>query len=177
MSVPQAVFALWADVSQRVGQLVDSALDVEPAGGMSPAWKSLLSAYRVAPLAEETRFASAKNDKLIKGAPVAELEKCLGELATAARGQLMPLAEQLTQPQRELIERALTTFSAEALKRYRELAAARPKGMFSHAKKVAEQHQYGEKSKATGYVLRCPTCGGPRLQEELSCVFCGGELR
>ncbi len=172
----QAFLALWGDVTARVAALVDAALDVEPAGGLSAAWTSQLKAYAVPALGEDARFAAARTDKLAKGAPIAELTSCLDALTKAARLQLAQVTKTLSPPQQEHVHRGLDTLTAEALRRYRELACARPKKMFGHAKAVAAQHRYDEHKGGHSYVLGCPTCGAPRLADDLSCVFCGGEV-
>jgi hypothetical protein len=130
-----------------------AALDVEPAGGMLPPWKAVLSELGVPPLGEDARFQAAQAAKQTKGAPLPEVEAVFRKLCGAQE-----------------------TLCAEAIARYRELATARPKKMFGHAMAAAKQHRYDEYA-AGAYVLRCPGCGAPRLKAVLHCDFCGADIK
>jgi hypothetical protein len=130
-----------------------AALDVEPAGGMLPPWQSVLNELGIKPLSEDERFASAQANKQTKGAPLPEVELVFRTLCGA---------------QEDLC--------AQAVARYRELATARPKKIFSHAMATAKQHRYDDYAPGA-YVLRCPACGAPRLKEKLHCDFCGADIK
>ena len=131
-----------------------AALDVEPAGGLLPPWQAVLTELGVAPLPEDERYAAAQAAKQTKGAPLPEVEAVFLKLCGEPHAAL----------------------SAEAIARYRELATQRPKKMFSHAMAAAKQHRYDEYAPGA-YVLRCPSCGAPRLKAVLHCDFCGADIR
>ncbi len=130
------------------------ALDVEPAGGMLPPWSAVLTELGITPLSEDARFAAAQANKQTKGAPLPEVEAVFQKLCGPQHAALC----------------------AEALARYRELATARPKKMFSHAMATAKKHRYDEYAPGA-YVLRCPSCGAPRLKAVLHCDFCGADIK
>ncbi len=131
-----------------------AALDVEPAGGLLSPWKSVLDELGVKPLSEDERYATAQREKQTKGAPLPEVEAVFKKLCG---------------PEHEAL-------AAEATARYRELATARPKKMFSHAMAAAKQHRYDDYAPGA-YVLRCPSCGAPRLKAVLHCDFCGADIK
>lgn len=131
-----------------------AALDIEPAGGLLPPWKAVLDELGVKPLSEDERYAAAQKHKQTKGAPLPEVEAVFKHLCG---------------PDHEAL-------AAEATARYRELATTRPKKMFSHAMAAAKQHRYDEYAPGA-YVLRCPSCGAPRLKAVLHCDFCGADIK
>ncbi|MBL8955889.1 MAG: hypothetical protein JNK82_34260 [Myxococcaceae bacterium] len=130
------------------------ALDVEPAGGILPPWAGVLTELGISPLGEDARFAAAQAAKQTKGAPLPEVEAVFAKLCGPANAALC----------------------AEAVARYRELATARPKKMFSHAMAAAKLNRYDEYAPGA-YVLRCPSCGAPRLKAVLHCDFCGADIK
>ena len=142
----------------RLGQALDqagaAALDVEPAGGLLPPWDAILKAHGITPMPEDDRFAAAQTHRQTKGAPLPEVEAVFKTLCG---------------PKHEAL-------CAEATARYRELATARPTKMFSHALAAAKQHRYDEYAPGA-YVLRCPSCGAPRLKAVLHCDFCGADIK
>ena len=143
----------WIALGLALDRAGGIALDVEPAGGMLPPWQAVLTELGIKPLSEEQRFEAAQQAKQTKGAPRPEVEAVFAKLC-GARVELC----------------------TEALSRYRELATARPKKMFSHAMAAAKQHRYDEYAPGA-YVLRCPSCGAPRLKSKLHCDFCGADIK
>jgi transcriptional regulator of met regulon len=166
----------WTALTHELTTLVDTALDVEPAGASLPAWDAVRAKYGVRALGDEARLAEAKADRLTKGAPVSEVKACLDALVVLATRRLQPLRASLSAEQARLVETTLHDFTAQALAHYRAKATERKKRMFAAAKALAHQHQYGTHHGAQGYVLGCGTCHGPRLGEALHCAFCGGDL-
>jgi hypothetical protein len=145
--------ASWMEVGLELDRAGSVALDVEPAGALSPSWQALLDEYKVSALAEEARFAAAQNGKQLKGAPLPEVEKVFAAICGGA-----------------------AELCGEAVARYRTLATERPKKMFAHAMAAASKpkaHEYAPGA----YVLRCPSCGAPRLMRELKCAFCGADIK
>jgi hypothetical protein len=144
----------WIKLGQSLDRAGGAALDVEPAGGILPQWAAVLRDVGVAPMSEDARFAAAQSAKQTKGAPLPEVEAVFAKLCGPTHADLC----------------------TEAVARYRELATARPKKMFSHAMAAAKQHRYDEYAPGA-YVLRCPACGAPRLKAVLHCDFCGADIK
>jgi len=169
----QAFFAVWTDLSASLGRLVELGLDVEPAGGTSEAWSAALADHAIEPLGEDERFDAARALKQTKGAPLTEVTACLKKAVERGQAALVPLLGALTDEQRRRVQSGLGLLLEEAEKRYREAACAKKKGMFAHARETAQLHQYSVVPTVHGYVLCCPACKAPRLQQDLACVFCG----
>ncbi len=168
---------LQTELPRQVSQVLSVGLAVEPAGGTSADWKALRNGLGVAPMGEEARFASARNAKMARGAPLEEVSACLGCLAGAGWAELEALRGGLDPTVASRLGALIQQFPAQALEEYRRLACDRPKGMFAHARAAAERHQYSKWQKSGGYVLTCPNCGGPRLRTtDLVCEFCGGHV-
>jgi hypothetical protein len=144
----------WMELGAALDKAGGAALDVEPAGGLLPPWKAMLDELRLEALSEDERYGAAQQHKQTKGAPLPEVEAVF---------------KQLCGPEHEAL-------AAEATARYRELATARPKKMFSHAMAAAKQHRYDDYAPGA-YVLRCPSCGAPRLKAVLHCDFCGADIK
>ena len=143
----------WVALGMALDRAGSAALDVEPAGGLLPPWQAVLNELGVQPLSEDERYAAAQSNKQTKGAPLPEVEAVFQKLCGTN-----------------------TQLCTEAINRYRELATARPKKMFSHALAAAKQHRYDEYAPGA-YVLRCPSCGAPRLKAVLHCDFCGADIK
>ena len=144
----------WIELGLSLDRAGMVALDVEPAGGMLEPWKLLLQEVGVTPMSEDERYAAAQQAKQTKGAPLPEVQRVFEKLCGPEHAAL----------------------AAEATARYRELATARPKKMFSHAMAAAQQHRYDDYAPGS-YVLRCPKCGAPRLKAVLRCDFCGADIK
>jgi len=144
--------ALWMEIGLELDRAGGVALDVEPAGALTPQWHELLTEYKVAPLSEDARFAAAREAKQLKGAPLPEVEAVFKAICGSA-----------------------LELCGEAFAHYRQLSTQKPK-LFAHAKAAAAQHRYDEYAPGA-YVLRCPKCGAPRLQRELKCEFCGADIK
>ena len=144
----------WINLGMALDRAGGAALDVEPAGGLLPQWEAVLRETGVPAMEEDARYAAAQQHKQTKGAPLPEVEAVFRALCGGRHEALC----------------------AEALNRYRELATARPKKMFSHAMAAAKQHRYDEYAPGA-YVLRCPACGAPRLKAVLHCDFCGADIK
>jgi hypothetical protein len=144
----------WVKLGLQLDRAGGIALDVEPAGGMLPPWAAVLQELGVPAMSEDARFAAAQANKQTKGAPLPEVEAVFQRLCGPQHAQLC----------------------GEAVARYRELATARPKKMFSHAMATAKRHRYDEYAPGA-YVLRCPSCGAPRLKAVLHCDFCGADIK
>jgi hypothetical protein len=171
-----AFLLAWGAITQDVASLVDTALDVEPPGGLDDAWGKWLDRCDVVPLDEDARLAEVKRQSQTKGAPLEEVRACLDALALDAARRLAPLRSSLSPAQAALVDQSLHEFAATALQHYRAKATEKKKRMFGHAKQLAAQHQYQGHVAAKGYVLTCGACGGPRLGEALTCAFCGADL-
>jgi hypothetical protein len=176
MSTPQAFLLAWGQLTQRLAGLVDAALDVDPPGGLTPGWQQVLGALKVPPLGEDERFAAAQAEKQTKGAPVPEVRACLEAFARAATAEMAPFRARLTPPQVAVLDSSVAAFAQEALGHFRAQACAKKKGMFGHARKLAAEHRYDAHAAGEAYLLKCPSCGAPRLHETFTCAFCNGEL-
>ena len=170
-----AFLAVWTELTHRLSAVVEGALDVEPPGGLPEGWAKVVRELKVTPLGDDARLAAMKEHKQTKGAPLPEVEACLGALARVAEQQLAPLQRGLSHEQADAVRDGLHRFTHEALAHYRARATEKKK-MFGAAKALAKQHQYGQGLNATSYVLGCSTCHAPRLASELHCAFCGGTL-
>ena len=166
----------WAAVTVELTQLLDAALDVDPAGSCPSSWSAWLTRYEVAELTEDLRLAEVLTAKQTKGAPSSEVRACLDVLARDAAAQLAPLRASLSEAQSALVEQSLHELASHAFEHYRLKATEKKKRMFGAAKALAAQHQYGGSVASTGYVLSCVSCRAPRLGESLTCAFCGGAL-
>jgi hypothetical protein len=166
----------WAEVTAELTWVVDTALDVDPPGGLSVAWLEVLSWFEVASLDEDVRLAEVLRDKQTKGAPLREVRACLDALGQQATVRLAPLCASLSPAQASLVNESLLTFASHAFEHYRALATVKKQRMFAAAKALAAKHQYSGTAAPSGYVLTCVTCRAPRLGEALTCAFCGGEL-
>lgn len=173
MTAPLGFLSAWGELSAELGRLVDLALDLEPAGGTSEAWCAVLAEVGVEPLGEDARYAAARAQKQSRGAPLEEVAACLQRVAERGRGTLAPHLAQLTEAQRSRVHSGLGLLLEESKRRYQEAACARRSGMFAHAREVARMHQYSGQPAVRGYVLHCPACRAPRMQQDLACVFCG----
>jgi hypothetical protein len=146
--------ATWMEMGLELDRAGGVALDIEPAGALTPAWSQLLGEYKVPALSEDARFAAAQQRKQLKGAPLPEVEAVFNAICGPAASDLC----------------------AQACARYQQLATERPKKMFAHAMAAAQQHRYDEYAPGA-YVLRCPSCGAPRLKAKLHCDFCGAAIK
>lgn len=171
-----AFLRAWGAVTHDVASLVDTALDVEPPGGVDDAWAAWLSRCGVPALDDDTRYGTLKANGQVKGAPLDEVRACLEALAKEATLRLAPLRASLTPAQAALVDASLHDFAATAFAQYRTKATEKKKRMFGHAKQLAAQHRYDGHAAAHGYVLGCGACGAPRLSDTLTCAFCGADL-
>lgn len=166
---------LFHALGQEVAQLINTALGVEPPGGLPATWQRLLIHYGIEPLPESERFAEIQRQKQSKGAPVSEVVACLQKLQHHVLGQLQQVPH-LDEATRAAVHQALEHLVTEGSTHYQKLAYERPKGMFAHVKAIAHQHQYAQ-YKPGAYVLLCPTCGGPRLNpSHLHCEYCSNHF-
>jgi len=172
----EAFLEAWAVITQDLASLVDTALDVEPPGGLDDAWGRWLDRCDVAALSDDERLAEVKRTGQTKGAPLSEVQACLEALQRAAAARLAPLRATLTPPQAALVDASLRQFAATAYEQLRARATEKKKRMFGHARALAAQHRYDGHAAAQGYVLTCGACGALRLGDTLSCAFCGAEL-
>ncbi len=174
---PGPLAALQLELARQVAEIIDTALDVEPAGGLSAAWRDVLGRHGATPLGEDERFAAAREAKLYRGAPIAEVDACLRAVASWMGAQLTTLGGQVDATSRARLDALLGTLADRGLEEYRRIACQRPRSMFASAIATAKQHQYAAQQRSSAYVLTCPTCGGPRLREgDLSCEYCGGQV-
>lgn len=149
-----------ADLADELGRLFDVALEVEPAGGVNDAWAKVLASYRVAPVDDGEREAARAQLDLARGALPAEVAAC----ARVAIGRLGD--PRMTEAASELWRGVEPKYLA--------LATARPKSMFAFAMQTAHAKARASWARPPGgYVLKCSRCGGPRLDEQLACKFCG----
>ena len=149
-----------ADLADELGRLFDIALDVEPAGGVNDAWAKVLAAYGVAPVPAGERAALRTRLDLARGALPAEVAAC-------ARGAIAKLGDA------RMLESAADLWHGIE-PRYLALATARPKSMFAFAIQTAHAKARASWQRPPGgYVIKCSRCGGPRLDEQLACKFCG----
>lgn len=170
-----AFLSIWTELTRRLSEVVEGALDVEPPGGLPEAWAHVVRGLGVTPVRDAERLAAMKEHQQTKGAPLPEVEACLTALARLAAAQLEPLQRTLSADQAAAVRDGVHRFTHEALAHYRARATEKKK-MFGAAKALAAQHQYGKGLNATSYVLGCSTCHAPRLASELHCAFCGGTL-
>jgi len=167
-------------LGQRVTRVLETALAVEPPGGLPPPWRDLLAALEVEPMTEQQRYAAARRAALARGAPPEEVERCVAAIARAAREELGALGgvdPSIAATAGELID-SLARYTDHYLELARQRPAAAPGGMFGFALQTTKEKQAQAASAggAASYVLRCPQCGGPRLRaEDLVCVFCDGK--
>ena len=173
---PERLLALFAQLGSQIGAIVDAGLDIDLPGGTSEDWDALLKQWGVPALAEDDRFAAAQADKMVKGAPIAEALSCLQAATRAAAAQWEAISCDLPAAQRAQVHGALGALAGEAAAQYRLKACTRKKGMFVHAKEAAQKHQWDAYLGSQGYVLRCSSCGAPRLGSDLACAFCGGRV-
>ena len=173
---PEKLRALFTQLGTQTGAVVDAGLDIDLAGGTSEAWDGLLKTWGVAAMGEDARFAAAKADKMVQGAPIAEAKACIDAAVKAAGAQWELMSADLPQAQRDQVRGALVSLAEEAIKQYRQRACTRKKGMFVHAKEAAQQHGWNAYLGSKGYVLHCVSCGAPRLGSDLTCAFCGGRV-
>lgn len=173
---PERVVALFANLGHQLGSVVEAALDIDLAGGTSDPWDALLSSLKVPKLGEDARFDAAQADRQVKGAPIAEVRSCIEAAVKEAAQAWAVVGASLPMEQHAQADRALATLAEEAVRRYRTLATTRQKGMFAHAKAAAAEHRWDGFAVNQGYVLKCPSCGAPRIGADLLCAFCGGKM-
>jgi hypothetical protein len=166
-----AVGPALAWLARELGEIFEVALAVEPPGGLSSAWRTVLDHHRVTPLGEDERYAAAGALRLARGVPPAEVEACV----RAAIARFAAAASAAGAPAEE-IAAATARLWADAEPRYLGYATHRPKGMFAHALKTAHDRKGQWERPPGGYILSCPGCGGPRLDETLACKFCEGSV-
>lgn len=161
-------------LGQKVAEVMNLALAVEPPGGLSAAWQELLGHYQVIPVSQEQRFAEIQREKQTKGAPLSEVKACLLALVELLQTQFMHLAGPVDAEKQTLLKEGLSHLVEKGVAHYRAISCERPRGMFGHAMITAHQHKYAN-LRPGAYVLLCPTCGGPRLNPNvLICDYCGG---
>ncbi len=165
MDQPQQL-VLIGYLTDELGALFDQALLVEPPAGVNDAWAATLAKYHVAPVGGPERAAMQARLQLSRGAlPV--------EVAACARAIAKRFAEAVGDAR--LVE-AATEVWAQTEATYLKHATWRPKSMFAFAVQSATTAKSkGWQRPPGGYVLRCTQCGGPRLEEDLGCKFCGKE--
>lgn len=161
---PARSAALLGYLTEELGKLFDSALLVEPAGGVNDAWAKVLAQHGVPPTPDRERDALRARLNLARGA-------LPGEVAACARAIAKRFAEGIGDAR--LIEAAAIVWQSIEPK-YLEYATWRPKSMFAFAVQSAKDAKAkGWQRPPGGYVIRCSQCGGPRLSETLACQFCG----
>jgi hypothetical protein len=149
-----------SELADELGRLFDTALDVEPAGGINDAWAKVLAAYGVAPIADSERAAKRAQLDLARGA-------LPGEVAACARVAIGKLGDASIAAAADELWRSIEP-------KYLSLAKTRPKSMFAFAIQTAHAKARAPWQRPPGgYVIKCSQCGGPRLDEQLSCRFCG----
>lgn len=160
--------ALLGRLTESLAALFDTALLVEPAGGVNDAWAKVLARHGVDPVDERTRAETRTRLNLARGALPAEVAACALAIANE-------FARAVGEPR--LVEAAAATWRAIE-PTYLAHATWRPKSMFAFAVQTAKQAaSKGWQRPPGGYVLRCPHCGGPRLSEQtVTCQFCGEEM-
>lgn len=167
-----AFLSTWAALVQGIGAIVDDALEVEPAGGLTVPWRARCESLGVGLVPEPERFADATGQT--KGPPAREV---LLLLQAQVRAQLPQLLAGLSASQQTVARTSAETLVREAASHFevksREVVK---RGLFKHAKATAALHRSGTRSRAETYVLTCAGCGGPRQTDALVCVFCGGAL-
>ena len=166
-----AVGPALAELARELGEIFEVALAVEPAGGLSPAWQRVLERYRVAALGEDDRYGAAGTLRLARGVPPVEVEACV----RAAIARFASSASAAGAPAEEIVA-ATGRLWADAEPRYLGYATHRPKSMFAHAVKTAHDRKGQWERPPGGYIMACPGCGGPRLDETLACKFCEGTV-
>jgi hypothetical protein len=175
MDPAQRLLILEATLGGQVAEVLDCGLVVEPAGGTSAAWDALRARLGVPAEAEETRYPAARAAGQTRGAPIAEVRACLARLVDETRGALGGIGE-IGAADRARLDAFLVRLVDEVAEHYQKKTCEKPRGMFAHVRATANKHQYSG-VKATAYVLRCPTCGGPRLKpEHFQCSYCGGKF-
>ncbi|MCX5745730.1 MAG: hypothetical protein NT062_24915 [Proteobacteria bacterium] len=134
-------------------------LAVEPGGGVDATWRSTLATHGVAATDEDTRSVAQRELGMLRGALPIEVEACVVAIATTVAP--------------ELVHGARATWIAFA-PLYLERARHRHTSMFAHALASAKAKRNAHWFRPPGgYVMRCDTCGGPRLSaESLACQFC-----
>jgi len=175
---PQQVLAAFAQLGQQLGAILDTALDVEPAGGLSDEWSAQLRRLGVAALDEEVRYDAAQAAAQVKGAPIAEVATCLQAAVGGAFQALAALAAGvgLRADQVRQLGATLKAMAEAAERQYRAEAPARKTGMFAPARAAAQKHSWDSFGKGQGYVLKCGGCGAPRINADLTCAFCGSRI-
>lgn len=167
-----AVGPALTDLARELGEIFEVALAVEPPGGLSSAWQKVLARYQVRPLGEDDRYAIAGQLRLARGVPTTEVEQCV----RAAIARFASAASAAGAPADEILA-ATGRMWAEAEPQYLGYATHRPKSMFAHALETAHVRKGQWERPPGGYVMTCPGCGGPRLDETLACKFCEGTVR
>lgn len=169
-----AFLAAWSEVVAGGAALVDAALDVDPVGGSSVAWDEACTTLGVARVPQAARQPACHSRQQTRGVPLEEANQALDAFVATRRAALLST---LTPAQRVVAEAGLGTLLEHAKAQF-AMRSTEPvtRGLFKHAKAAASKHQYGTSSRTEAYVLACPSCGGPRQTEALTCVFCGGDL-
>jgi len=174
VSVPQALLAAWLEVGQALDGLLQSGLDVEPAGGSTAAWDATCARWKVARLGEDARFAAAREAKQTRGAPRPEFLACLAAVTAASEATVKAAGAGLTAAQAAAALGTLRTFLDGARAHFEAKSTERAKKMFGHAMKAAKEHRYDVAWRP--HALSCRTCGAPRVSDGFTCAFCGGPL-
>ena len=144
-------------LSDELGRLFDLALSVEPAGGLNDAWGKVLASFGVRPVGPADRARMQQELGLVKGALPIEVASCITALV-AQRGIALDMA----------------AYWRDLEPTYLQYARYRPQSMFAHAIQSAQTNARASWARPpSGYVIRCASCGGPRLAKELACNFCG----
>ncbi|MGC4116714.1 MAG: hypothetical protein QM765_19560 [Myxococcales bacterium] len=172
---PEQVLALFTQLGQQLGAMLDTALDVDTVGGTSDEWDAMLKNLGVAAMGEDERYDTAQADKQVKGPPIAEVAAGLQSAAKAAMLSFAPLSAALSAEQKTQLNHAVASLAEAASAQYKAQSTERKKGMFAHAKAAAQKHSWDAFGKNQGYVLKCGSCGAPRIQRDLVCAFCGNK--
>lgn len=167
-----AAAALVGELTTELADIFEVALDVEPPGGLSFAWKNVLDRYAVLPLGEARRYNLATEAGYAKGAPIEEVEACV----RAAIARFIAAAVERG-ADRDPLEQAVATLWRDAAVQYHGYATHRPRGMFTHAIRTAHARKGQWERPPGGYVTRCGSCGGPRVDESMACKFCGDTIK
>ena len=171
-------------LGRAVGDAISLALAVPEPAGSTPEWAALVSAYGCRPSTDDERRQLVVVTGPTFGAPAGEVQRVLDAIAVLGITELKSLDhpdDNALARRYDRLARALDDLQRDALPHYRNRVVPR-RSMFG-ASIAAARARAGEGGASPdvgnrqAFILRCTTCGGPRLDEALfECAFCGAHL-
>ena len=171
-------------LGRAVGDAISIALAVPEPAGTSAEWAALLVAYGCQPTSPEERRQLVIVSGCQFGAPASEVQDVLDAIAALGRPELARLGhpdDSALGRRYDRLVRAMDELQQDVFPHYRNRVAPR-RSMFGASIAAARARADGQGSPVTtgnrqAFILRCHTCGGPRLDEAVfECAYCGAHF-